>query len=103
MSTRITQLSQQTLVTGSTAQQFNATPIIAYSVLVRANSSNIGVVYIGDSGVTSQNCSIALSPDQTFLLDNVDFLNGHEKVDLATLYWIGTTGDKVMVSYTVRI
>ena len=94
MATQLAQLAQQTLTTGSSSQRITTSPTIAYSVLIRASSSNIGVAYIGNSGVTVANCSVALSPDQTFLIENIGYLNGHEVIDLSTIWWIGTTADK---------
>lgn len=103
MGTELAQLAQQTLTTGSSAQKITSTATIAYSVLIRAQSSNIGVAYIGNSGVSVANCAVALSPNDTFLIENIGYLGGHEKIDLSTIWWAGTTADKLSISYTVRI
>lgn len=102
MSTSITQLSQQTLTLGGTAQRLSSTQLIAYSVLILAASTNSGNVYIGSAAVTSTNCAIKLAAGATFLIDGIDSSGGHEKIDLRDIYWDGTTGDKISVSYTVR-
>ena len=101
MATRIAQLSQLTLTSGGTRQALSSTLLIGYSVLITAESTNTGAVYIGDVAVTSTN-GVRLTAGQSFLI-NCDALGGgEEKIDLRDIYWDGTTGDKIRVSYMVR-
>ena len=102
MSTRINQLSQQTLTLGGTPQRITSDQIIGYSVLILAASTNAGSVFIGNASVTSTNSALKLAAGNTFLLENIDSSGGHEKIDLRDIYWDGTTGDKISVSYTER-
>ena len=102
MGTSITQLSQQTLTLGGTAQRITSTQTIGYSVLILAASTNTGSVYIGSSAVTSANSAVKLAAGSTFLIEGIESSGGHEKIDLRDIYWDGTTGDKISVSYSVR-
>lgn len=99
MATLPFQLPQQTIAVTNTAQPLS-TSIIAYTVLVLANSSNIAPLVIGNSGVTLSNGAIQLVGNQSWLFDRVN--DGIEKYDLNTIWISGAAGDKVMISYTAK-
>ena len=99
MATKPAQLAQQTIASTGTAQVLTNSTVICYSVLIRANSSNVGYIVIGNSGVTTANSAIQLVPNDTHLFDKVDPNLGY---DLSTIWVAGTTADKFMVSYTIR-
>ena len=99
MATLPFQLPQQTLSVTNTTQPIS-TSIIAYTVLIRANSSNVGALYIGNSGVTKINTAISLAPNETWLFDRVN--DGIEKYDLNTIWISGEATDKCMISFLAK-
>ena len=99
MATLPFQLPQQTIASTNVAQPIS-TSIIAYSVLIYAQSSNVGVVTIGNSGVSVSTGAIRIGPDQSWLFDRV--YDGYEKYDLNTIWISGQGTDKVMVSYLMK-
>lgn len=93
------QLAQQTL-SGAAAQQFTSTQTIATSVLVTAESTNAGNLYVGDSGVAATSGVLLAAGKSLRIAPIVNPGGSFEKIDLSTLYAIGTASDKFRVSYT---
>lgn len=102
MASLLKQLAQQTLTLGGTPQRLTSTATLAESILIRAESTNAGTVYVGDSTVASTS-GIPLAAGESVRLELPRVPGGgNDYTDLRNIYWDGTTSDRIRVSYWQR-
>lgn len=102
MATNFKHLSTQTLTSGGTAQAVSSTSVKVQSVLIQADLTNAGKVYIGHSTVSSTN-GLELSAGDAITITAPEVgKGGSDSFDLTDIYWDGTTGYKIRVAYQVR-
>ncbi len=108
---KINQLNVHTLA-GATAEALSATDLFVYSVLLIAEITNTGIMYAGNSAVATtsgipldgvaggsgKNSATMKAP----VLED-DATPTQERLNLADVYLIGTSGDKCRVIYTTVI
>jgi len=99
MPTKLKQLAALTLTSGGTAEALSSTPIIVQSVLIIAAATNSGTVYVGDSDVTSTNGIPLAAEGHVRMTGPALGKGGASDLDLAQIYWDGTTSDVITVSY----
>lgn len=103
MAAQLTQLTQQTSASGA-AQQFITTQTKAWSIVILAAAANAGTVYVGDSSVSSTNCGFALAAGKVGQIGPIHITSGGSEVfDLSKIYWAGTAGDKISVTYLFSV
>lgn len=99
----LTELAQITLTLGGAAQAITTTILPVEAVFITAASTNSGSIYIGSSSVSSTRFvkklaaggefSIAVSPSGE---------NDSANIKLQSIYFDGTTGDKINVGYMIN-
>jgi len=106
-------LVQQSLVVtlNGSVNQFSSTGIFSPNVLIQADASNAGDVYIAcsttanaaPSNITAANAAYILAPGESVQLNenNLAYWTGEMWI-LSHWYAKGTASDVVRVSYTVR-
>lgn len=99
MAAKLTQLADFTIDTAGSRETLSATSVRVISVIIAANKSNVGKVYVGDSAVAS-GVGQELSPGEALSIDAGSRFNHSETLDLADIYVdTETNGNKVKVSY----
>lgn len=92
-------LSDVTVSSAGTRVAITSSAIYAPVVCVQGHASNTGVIYVGDSSVSSTK-GISLSAGQSACFDQSD-VPGFDIIDLRTIYVdAATNGDKAKVIYT---
>lgn len=86
---------------GSDAEPLSDTSIKAKQLKLRPKSTNTHSIYIGGSGVTSDNGFELMAPDdETIPRDRVEMDSGYQNgMDLSSIYVIGTSGEGVQGMY----
>ncbi len=94
-------LAQLTLTTGGTRQAIttDAEAKDAESFSFYAPSTNTGTVYIGSASVSSTRFAIALAPGEKASVSVMPNQADAKFIDGESVYWDGTTGDKLNVGY----
>jgi hypothetical protein len=96
---KFTQLAPINLTAAGTAQAISATDVLATCIYINALAANTGVIYVGDSAVTSAN-GLVLQKGDSIEICAEDYARG-QKVNLKNIYFDGgTTNDDIKVSYT---
>lgn len=97
---KLAQLEQLTLAANITTP-ISGISIASYSLIITADASNSGNLFIGDSSVTITN-GIPIEPGNTLTLATPE-RDRYTEIDLADIYIItGSTGNKARVSYLRR-
>ena len=92
-------LDVQTLGTPGAAQRVSLSEIPVEAVLIQAERTNSGDLYIGDSSVDSSK-GIPLRPGARFCVDGDREHGAPCYIDLKSIYFDGATaGDKIRVLY----
>ena len=100
---KLTQLKQTVAVTG-TAVPLSSTSLKVQSLIIIADSSNTGTIYIGDSAVDAPTrLGIPLVASQDVTVDPTEYFGTDELIDLKNIYMDSSaSGDSVNVSYYTR-
>ena len=103
MASVLKQLGVLNLTTAGTEQAFTATPTIAQTVILSTPAGNTGVIYIGDSAVSSTNAALILKAGEIAILPMSNISGGNTDTDLSQWYFDGgTTNDDLCVGYLQR-
>jgi hypothetical protein len=91
-------------ITSGSAQQLSSSALKAESVIIIADPSNSGRLYIGDSNVNASSAlGIPLDSDRHVTLEPPQQYGVDESFDLTKIYVDTTsTGDDAIISYMVR-
>lgn len=101
MGAKLTQLSQITIATAGTAQALAAsagtrTP----SIVITADPSNVGDIYVGDASVDGDNAAIILEAGDTAVIDGKTLGGNGDYIDLSNVYLDASiSGEKVRAGY----
>ncbi len=101
MASQLKTLAEVNLTAAGTAQQITATVTEVEAVVINAGNSNSGVIFVGDSNVSSTRYAARLAAGERVSIDaggvgggNSDFL------DMSEIYIDGdTTNDDVYIGY----
>lgn len=100
---QLNDLAQLTLTSGGTRQALTSSTIPAEAVIISAPSTNSGVVYLGSANVSSTRYVATIAAGTSFSISvNPSSENDSSNIELSTIYWDGTTGDKLNVGYLVN-
>jgi hypothetical protein len=92
----------QTLALAGTAQKLSAAEIAVEAILIFADATNVGTIYLGGTGVTSSN-GIPLTAGQEIPIYTDRAHGATADIDMSTIYINGdSTGDKVRIIYMKR-
>lgn len=102
MARKFTPLARITVAAAGTRQAVSASVIYSPSVLITADSTNTGIIYVGDSSVSSTQGE-ELAAGQSMAIEG-EWVGGTQgEVLLSDLYVdASVSGDKVRVSYLAR-
>lgn len=83
--------------------RLSSTQINAYSVIITASSTNSGIIYVGDSSVTSSNGVELKAGEALSISARMAGRSGNDDVDLSQI-WIdaSSSGSAVRVAYIGR-
>lgn len=100
---KLTSLPAITLATPGTRQRISASSLAVTALIIQADPDNTGIMYVGDSSVSSSN-GTRLEPGFGLSIDcNTDPRIGTD-IDMFDIFVDGSSGgDKVYVSYTRRL
>lgn len=98
---RLKDIAQLTLTTGGVRQPISTdeTAFDAESFSFYAPSTNSGAVYIGSDSVSSTRFAIRLAAGEKASLATMPNQADAKYIDGESIYWDGTTGDKLNVGY----
>ena len=102
MAQKMFTLAAVTITTAGSRQAISATPTPTTSVIIEADPTNTGYVYVGDDSVSSSNGS-ALLPGESLSVDTDVTGHAAEEVYLSDIYVdTATNGNKVRIQYLKR-
>lgn len=82
-------------MTGS-AVQLTSTPYEASMILLRSHRSNLGLIYIGPSGITNLTGYEAMAPGESFTIENsTRITDSFLDIQPHMVYVVGNSGDHV--------
>lgn len=102
-------IATKTVATAGTRVQVSTSSVYVTAIYFEALKTNTGVIYVGDSSVTSTLYMTALSAGTGFTVTTSANIHpgtssGGNEVQLSAFYVdAGTSGDKVQVSYMQRL
>lgn len=92
---------EQLVLAANTATAVTGSTMPSYSLIITAEASNSGSLYVGDSNVTTTN-GIPIEPGNTLTLATPE-RDRYTEIDLADIYIItGTSSNKARISYLRR-
>jgi hypothetical protein len=93
----------KSVTTAGTRVALVSSSTLAINVVIQANSGNTGVIYVGDSTVSSSVFGVKLTAGNSVSIELPPISDGAMEVDLADIYLdSGTNGDGVSVMYFKR-
>lgn len=104
MSIKLFTAPQKTVTTAGTRVQVSTTDTVITSLVIQADPTNTGKIYVGDSSVSSTQASAALAAGQAFTIDpDASGRSGQEEYVLSD-FWIDSSvsGEKAYISYIKR-
>lgn len=104
MSIKLFTLPQVTVTTAGTRVQISSTDTAVTTVLIQADPSNTGRIYVGDSNVASNRAAAVLEADASFSITaDASGRSGWEEYILSDFYLDSSAnGDKAYISYVKR-
>ena len=102
MPAKMKTLAPVTVTTAETAEQITALDIPSTGLIVQANTVNAGLIYVGDSTVTSSN-GMELEAGETFSITAEEIGSSNDEIVLSDV-WIDAQldGDGVRIQYFGR-
>lgn len=95
------QFPSRTLAVTGTREQLIAMEFRVLSFIVEADEANAATVYVGDDAVSSTN-GIELGAGDSVEYTIPETQDVRESLNISEFYVVGTTGDKVRVSFIER-
>ena len=93
----------KTVTTAGTRERLTTSNKAVASVVLQAESSNTGVVYVGDSQVSASN-GIALNASNTIAFTNDDLGSSDAKISMKDIWLdVSVSTDGVMAIYLERV
>jgi hypothetical protein len=93
----------KTVTAAGTAEALTSTDLRPAEVVISAESSNTGAMYVGDSTVSSSTYAKQLAPGESFILTSGDSYDGASGWKLTSIFVdSAVNGDGVSVGYSTN-